>query len=164
MSQFKNRVSICNLVCVLLMLAIIVAQLLIPCWTVEKKGVVEEVSLGKYVWFVNDYRTLTNSFKDSFGKEFKADVIAFPHLYMVLVFGFGLVFCIKDHNKKIPSLFCTAFGFMNIYYYLTNQILAATPANVICIVGGAVVLLLSLLSIGGDLPKKLTAKKAAKAA
>ena len=164
MSQFKNRVSICNLVCILLMLAIVVAQLLIPCWVVEQKGVVEEVSLGEYVWFVNDYRSLTTSFKEAFGKDFKADVIAFPHLFMILVFAFGTVFCIKDHDKKVPSLFCTAFGFMNIYYYLTNQILASTPANVVCIAGGAVVLLISLFSIGGDLPKKLAAKKAEKAA
>jgi len=161
MSQFKNRVSICNLVCVLLMLAIVVAQLLIPCWTVEQKGVVEEVSLGEYVWFVNDYKTLTNTFKDTYGKDFKADVIAFPHLFMILVFAFGAIFCIKDHNKKFPSLFCTAFGFMNIYYYLTVQILAGTPANVVCIAGGAVVLLISLVSIGGDLPKKLAGLKKA---
>jgi len=164
MSQFKNRVSICNLVCILLMLAVVVAQLLIPCWTVEKKEVVEEVSLGKYVWFANDYKALTNEFKATYGKDFKADVVAFPHLFMVLVCGFGLVFCLKDHDKKIPSLFCTAFGFMNCYYYLTNPVLSITSESWLFIVAGAIVLAISLVSIGGDLPKKLLALKAKKAA
>ena len=163
MSQFKNRVSLCNLVCVLLLLVIVAAQLLIPCWTVENKGVTEAVSVGEYVWFVKDYRSLTNDFKDVFGKDFKVDVVAYPHLYMLVVAGFALVFCLKNHSDKFPSLLALALGIMNVYYYLTNPLLAPTSFSWLFVVLGAIMIVIALLSVCGDIPKKLAAMKAEKA-
>ncbi len=163
MSHLKNRVTICNLICVVLLLALVAVQLFLPYWSYEKKDETVEVTLGEYVWFVKDHRTMTNDFKDVYGKDFKVDVVAYPHLYMILIAGFGVVFCILKYFSKVPILFGLADGIMAIYYFSTNAVLQSGATWYASLIPGALLILVALYSLLGDIPAKLAAKKAAKA-
>ena len=163
MSHLKNRVTICNIICVVLLLALVAIQLFLPYWTYEKSNEVTEVSLGEYVWLVKDHRTMTNDLKDVFGKDFKVDVVAYPHLYTLLVAGFGIVFCILKWFSKVPILFGLADGIMTIYYFSTNAVLQSGSTWYMSYIPAVLLVIVAGVSLLGDLPAKLAAKKAAKA-
>jgi len=163
MSHLKNRVTICNLICVVLLLALVAVQLFLPYWSYEKNDETVEVSLGEYVWFVKDHRTMTNDFKDVYGKDFKVDVVAYPHLYMLLIAGFGVVFCLLKYYSKVPILFGLVDGIMAVYYFSTNPVLQSGATWYMSLIVGIPLILLALFSLLGDMPAKLAAKKAAKA-
>ena len=164
MSQFANRVSICNLVCVFLLIAVIAAQLFLPGYSYVDKDETIDVTLGEYVWFPKDHKDLTKDFQKELGKNFKIDEVSYPHLYIVLVGCFGIVFLIKNHDKKLPSLFALAVGAMCCIYMLTTPAFQSYQSAWASIVLGALLLVLSLVSLLGDLVKKLFTKKPAEKA
>ena len=174
MSLLKNRVTLCNFICVALLLALVCVQLFMPFFTYESKDEAVEVSLGGYVWFPRDHRTLTSSFqhKTVFGTEFKIDEIAYPHLYMVILAGFGIVFCLLKYYSGVPVLFGLAVGIMSIYNFTTNRGLVVDPqyaervtsnqaACTVNVILGVLLVLLALYSLFGGLIAKLLTKKAA---
>lgn len=187
MSLVKNRISVCNYVCVILLLALVCVQLFVPFFTYTYKEEVQEVSLGDYIWFPNkaEHRALTNHFThkdmfgakeviEEFGEKYKIDEIAFPHLYMLLLAGFGIVFCLLKNRSFVPSIFGLAAGVIAISNFTSNRglVVAKQYADrvtsnqmvcTICIVLGAVLIANSLFSVFGGLIAKLFTKKPAKA-
>ena len=183
MSLVKNRISICNYVCVILLLALICVQLFVPFYTYVVKDETFEVSMGDYVWFPNesDNRKLTSLFthKDMFGAEevveefgekFKIDEIAYPHLYMLLLAGFGVVFCLLKNYSFVPSLFGLAAGVIAVVNFTSNraiavaeqyadQVISNQTVCTICIVLGVVLIVNALFSAFGGLLAKLFTKK-----
>ena len=187
MSLVKNRISICNYVCVILLLALVCVQLFVPFYTFMVKDEAVEVSLGDYIWFPNETnnRKLTSHFthKDMFGSEevieefgekFKIDEVAYPHLYMLLLAGFGVVFCLLKNHSFVPSLFGLAAGVIAIVNFTSNRglvvaaqyadrVVSSQMACTINIVLGALLVVTSLFSVFGGLIAKLFTKKPAKA-
>lgn len=159
--MLNNRVSICNLICVVLLLAVIAAQLFMPGYSYVDKDETVDVTLGEYVWFPKDHRDLTKDFQKEFGKNFKIDEVSYPHLYIVLVACFGIVFLIKSHGNKFMSLFAVAVGAMCCIYMLTVPAFQIYESAWASIVLGALLLVFSLTSLLGDLVAKLFKKKAA---
>ena len=176
MSLVKNRVSICNYVCVILLLALVCVQLFMPFYTYVSKDVETEVSLGGYVWFPNEHRTLTSAFqnKNVFGTEYKIDEIAYPHLYMLLLAGFGIVFCLLKNYSFVPILFGLAAGVLAVSNFTSNRGMVVDPqyaerivsnqtACMVNVILGVLLVLLALYSLFGGLIVKLLTKKAVKA-
>ena len=183
MSLVKNRVSICNYVCVILLIALIGVQLFVPFYTYTYKEEVLDVSLGDYIWFPNktENKALTTIFTskdvfgskeviESFGEKFKIDEFAFPHLYMLLLAGFGVVFCLLKNYSAVPSLFGLAAGVIAIVNFSSNRglvmadkyadkVVANQMVCTICIVLGAVLAVNALFSVFGGLIAKLFTKK-----
>ena len=187
MSLVKNRVSICNFVCVVLLIALVCVQLFVPFYSYAVKEEATEVSIGEYVWFPNETNTkaLTSLFShkdmfgdkaviESFGEKFKIDEIAYPHLYMLILAGFGIVFCLLKNHSFVPSLFGLAAGVLAISNFTSNRAIviaekyealvsSSQMACTINIILGVLLIALSLFSMFGGLIAKLFAKKPAKA-
>ena len=187
MSLVKNRVSVCNYVCVILLLALICVQLFVPFYSFVVKDETVEVSLGDYVWFPNDSdnRKLTSHFThkdmygaeeviEEFGEKFKIDEVALPHLYMLILAGFGVVFCLLKNHSFVPSIFGLAAGVISVVNFTSNRglVVAEQYADrvetsqmvcIVCIVLGALLVVNSLFSVFGGLIAKLFTKKPAKA-
>jgi len=188
MSLVKNRVSISNYVCVILLLALVCVQLFMPFYTYVNKEETVEVSLGEYVWFPNEHKALTSHFqhKDVFGAanneqkkdpsfvEFKIDEIAYPHLYMLLLAGFGIVFCLLKNHSFVPILFGLSAGIIAIVNFTSNRGIVVDPqyaarvtsnssACTVNVILGVVLVVLALFSLFGGLIAKLFTKKPAKA-
>ena len=93
MSLVKNRMSICNLVCVILLLAIVIIQLFVPYYTYtntikidgKKTDVISQASYGQITWFPKEdaYEGLADHFKsnDMFGKIEKAYADRIEYVY-----------------------------------------------------------------------------------
>ncbi len=187
MSLVKNRISICNYICVVLLIAMVCVQLFMPFYSYTYKEEAQNVSLGDYIWFPNkaEHKALTTIFTskdvfgskdviESFGEKFKIDEFAFPHLYMLILAGFGIVFCLLKNHSFVPSLFGLAAGVIAISNFTSNRglimadqyaekVVANQTVCTICIVLGAVLVVNSLFSVFGGLIAKLFAKKPAKA-
>ena len=185
MTLVKNRISICNYACVILLIALICVQLFVPFYSYTYKEEAMDVSLGDYIWFPNktENKALTTIFTskdvfgdkdviESFGEKFKIDEIAFPHLYMLLLAGFGIVFCLLKNYSFVPSLFGLAAGIISIVNFSSNRglvmadlyaekVVANQMVCTICIVLGAVLVVNALFSMFGGLIAKLLAKKSA---
>lgn len=175
MSLLKNRISICNYVCVILLLALVCVQLFFPFFTYFAKDETTEVSLGGYIWFPNDHRNLTSNFQNKamFGSDFKIDEIAYPHLYMLILAGFGIVFCLLKNHSFVPNLFGLAAGIMAIQNFTTNRglnisaayadlVISNQTACVINVILGVLLVIVALFCVFGGLVQKLIAKKSAK--
>ena len=184
MTLVKNRVSICNYVCIILLLALVCVQLFAPFYSFVVKDETKEVSMGDYVWFPNetDNKKLTSHFThkdmfgsdeaiESFGAKFKIDEIAYPHLYMLILAGFGLVFCLLKNYSFVPSLFGFAAGVIAVVNFTSNRaiVVAEQYADrvstdpLICtinVVLGVLMIVNALFSMFGGLIAKLLAKKA----
>ena len=127
MSFLKKSVSLGNYICVFLLVALVCVQLFMPFYTYVNKNVEEVASLGEYVWFPGtpENKALTNHFtnKAVFGKDFKIDAVAYPHLYMLILAGFGIVFCLMKNRSFVPSLFGLAAGIIAVVNFTSNAAL-----------------------------------------
>ena len=161
MSFMKKSVSIGNYICVILLLALVCVQLFMPFYTHTYKSEELEVSLGEYVWFpqTTENKALTNHFtnKEMFGKDFKIDEVAYPHLYMLILAGFGMVFCLLKNRSFIPSLFGLSAGIIAIVNFSSNaalvlgeqyaeRVVSNPTACLINIILGALLVLVSLVA------------------
>lgn len=151
MSLVKKRMPICNFVCVILLVAIVVIQLCVPFYTyydtvkIEGKNteVISQATYGGFVWFPKEdaYEGLANHFKakdmfgsvDKFGneyargKKFNLDEMAYPHLYTVILTGFSLVFFLMKRKSFVPSALSMAAGIITIKAFLTNRTIVLGP-------------------------------------
>lgn len=184
MTLVKNRVSICNYICVILLLALVCVQLFMPFYSFVVKDETKEVSMGDYVWFPNeaDNKKLTSAFThkdmfgdkaviESFGAKFKIDEVAYPHLYMLILAGFGVVFCLLKNYSFVPSLFGLAAGVIAVVNFTSNRAIVIAEQYqqmvntdpLVCtinIVLGVILIVNALFSTFGGLIVKLAAKKA----
>ena len=156
--MLNNRISICNLICVILLLAVIAAQLFMPGYSYTTKKETVDVTLGEYVWYPKDHKDLTKDFQKELGKDYKIDEVAYPHLYTVLVACFGIVFLIKSHDNKFMSLFSLAVGAMSCIYMLTVPAFQTYKSAWATLVLGALLLVISLTTLLGDQVAKLFKK------
>lgn len=157
----KRSVSIGNYICVILLIALVCVQLFMPFYTYTNKGAEEVTSLGDYIWFpqTTEHKVLTNHFtnKAMFGKDFKIDQIAYPHLYMLLLAGFGIVFCLLKNRSFIPSLFGLSAGILAVVNFSSNaalvlgdryieRVISNPAACLINIILGVLLVIVSLIA------------------
>ena len=157
MSLVKNRMSICNLVCVILLLAIVIIQLFVPYYTYtntikidgKKTDVISQASYGQITWFPKEdaYEGLADHFKsnDMFGKvnkygepygktqsgardKFNLSELTYPHLYTLILTGFSITFFLMKRKSFVPSALAIAAGIITAKAFLTNRVLVLDPA------------------------------------
>lgn len=155
MSLVKNRRSMCNLICVILLVAIIVIQLCVPFYKyygtikVNKKNTdaVLTASYGSVVWFPKEdgYKSLIDGFKkdDMFGSvnkygeeygkvnnrklKFNPDELGYPHFYTVVLTGFSLALFLLKRKSFVPSALSLAAGIITTKAFLTNRTIVLGP-------------------------------------
>ena len=157
MSLVKNRMPICNFVCIILLVAIICIQMIVPYYTYtdtvkidgKKTNVISQSSIGGVTWFPKEdaYEGLVDHFKsnDMFGKvnkygepygktqsgakeKFNLSEMTYPHLYTLILTGFSIVFFLLKRKSFVPSVLSVAAGIITAKAFLTNRILVLDPA------------------------------------
>lgn len=110
-----NLTRIFNVVCAVLMLALLICQL-VPFWSLEGR----EVSIGGYVWFVSDHGDLTAYFQEWLGNgDFDAGSIAGIDTIIIVACVIGLIFCLKNNEDIWPVIFPAVCGILGLYQYIT---------------------------------------------
>lgn len=110
-----KTVRICNLLCALLMLALVLCQFL-PFWSANG----DTASLQGYTWWPDDHKEVTNWFKSAVSPDFRANDVVIPTILM-LVFGcLGSVFCLLQTKSCWVGFLPLICGGAGIWGYLTN--------------------------------------------
>lgn len=106
---------LCNVICAVLMLALLLFQAL-PFWDIGT----QQISIQQYIGFPADYPELTSYFQAQLNPDFMVnDVVLMP--IIVLVIGLlGAVFCIWKCKKCWVFLFPMICGIAGMWGYLTN--------------------------------------------
>ena len=113
-----NMVRICNIVSLLLLVAILVCQFL-PFWTVGDK----QVSIQEYTWITWEQDDLTDSFEDTFGKDYMVKDLVLTPFAIVAGVILAAIFCLKNLKKSGAAFIPFIVGVIGIVGYLTVPIL-----------------------------------------
>lgn len=113
-----NAIRVCNIICLVLMLALLVCQFL-PFWTVGEK----QVSVQGYTWITWEHEDLTDSFVDTFGKDYMVkDMVLTPVVVLAGVI-IAAIFCIRKLKKPGVGILPFLVGVLSIWGYLSTPVL-----------------------------------------
>lgn len=118
MKNGAKLIRLCNIICVVLMLAMLVCQFL-PFWAIGEN----QVSIQEHTWFPWVNEDLTDLFLDTFGRDFMLkDIVLVP---FVMLFGcvLGAIFCLL--KQKVAGIATIPFfvGLIGIWGYLSKPAL-----------------------------------------
>lgn len=119
MSKYiSNRTSICNIVCAVLMVILLVLQFM-PFWTYGEEEAMTS-SIQGYIWFPTEKGDLENYLQAQTSPEFTInDILVMP--IVVLVAGaVGVVLCLIKPDNMLVSLLPAACGLVGIWGYLSK--------------------------------------------
>ena len=110
--------TIAKFIC-LLLVAVSIGLLFLPCWTMNDQG----VSIAEYIYRPSQYRSLTTSLRDTMGRKKLANVIALP-IFLLLAGCIALLAAgILRFKTKAPAVCCLCVGVLGSLVCLTNPIL-----------------------------------------
>lgn len=114
-----NRVSIVNIVCAMLMLALLVLQFT-PFWQYGAEG--ETASIGDYVWFPNK-NTQVDSYLKASIDGFTIDHVVTVAVMMLVLSAAGAVMCFIRPHMTVTPVVTVACGLEGMYAYLAKPAL-----------------------------------------
>lgn len=113
-----NVVRMCNIICLVLLLALLVCQFL-PFWTVGEK----QVSVQEYTWITWAHEDLTDSFIDTFGRDFMIkDMVLTPFIVLAGII-LAAIFCVSKVKKPGAAFLPFFVGVLVAWGYLSTPIL-----------------------------------------
>ena len=147
-SRTNNGLArICNYICVVLMLVILVFQFL-PFWHYSTEEESFATSIQTYIWFPGECRDLDDYLAEQTGNEDieAGQILGMPIL--VLVSGaVGIVLCLIKAKSAIVSLLPAICGISGIWGFLSTPAFQLGSNWVVSLVLCIAVLLVSLVSL-----------------
>ena len=133
--------KVINIVCAVLMLALIVLQFL-PFWTVGDNT----LSAQKFTWFCTHNTDVNKFFKAEFGDVYSLNTTILPTLGILVFGGLGVVFSLLKASKSINWLWAFLCGGLScVIGYLTTPTYQLGSNWIVHVIIGAVVTLLSIV-------------------
>ena len=150
-SRTNNGLArICNYICVVLMLVILVFQFL-PFWHYSTEEESFATSIQTYIWFPGECRDLDDYLAEQTGNEDieAGQILGMPIL--VLVSGaVGIVLCLIKAKSAIVSLLPAICGISGIWGFLSTpafQLGSNWVVSLVLCIAGLLVSLVSLLTL-----------------
>lgn len=162
----KNYKIICNLVCAVLMFALLVLQFLPGYWNCQKdkpdkNGVYqsESASLQGYMWTPSEFKLFDDYFEDLYGKQFELNhVVMMP--VATLAFGvLGIVLALAQRRKKLGSTFGILVGAIGAQGYLGHPIFQLNPIWVVHVALCVLMVVVGLVPVVVGIIEKWSAHK-----
>lgn len=127
-----NWTSVCNIICAVLMLALMVCQFVVPFWS-GAEG--ETASIQGFAWLCEEdqYDWLSDMMKDTYGREYRNEIWPMPFLCLLLSI-FGIIFCAIKSQNVLMSVFPLACGIVGAYGYLIKPMYQAGNLQVLHLV------------------------------
>lgn len=162
-NKFFTVTRICNLLCVILMLALLVMQFL-PYW-LDKDNL--EVSLAEYVWNPTDHKDMSKQFKanyQTFGVEYDINDLVTGPIILMATSVITAFLCTIHSGKSKYSWIPLVGAAVNAYGFATNMALQYNSIWVVHFALSLVVVVLALVAIIVPIIVKERAIRAADAA
>ena len=117
MKNKLNVTQLCNILCVVLMLALVACHFL-PFWTApNKEGVETTYSVWQYVGFPTDNKSVTKTFENAIPEFDINDMVLMPSAAILLA-AVAVVFVFKNSEEVWLALFPALVGALGIHAYL----------------------------------------------
>ncbi|MBR3873906.1 MAG: hypothetical protein IKJ26_07010 [Clostridia bacterium] len=120
---FHTRSGLLNLLCAILMIALLVCQFS-PFWQYGEPDSQTAVSINGYIWFPTDNAALTKQLQ-SIDPDHEVDgILAMPLLHLLLCVA-GIILCLFKPDTAAAPLFPLAAGLVGIWGYLAKPVFQA---------------------------------------
>ncbi len=118
MSKFvSNRTSVCNLICAVLMVFLLVLQFT-PFWSFGEDA--ETASIQGYVWFPTDHGSLEKYIEEATGSKHDINSILAMPILVLLLGAAGSLLCLIKHDQIWTAAFPVACGACGMWGYLSK--------------------------------------------
>lgn len=114
----KERIAECNIVCAILMLALLVSQFM-PFWQYADKDETVTVSIQEYVWMAYEHDDLPDSFKDALGEKVNLNQIVLMPIVCLVACAVGVVMCLRSIDGPVTAIASLIAGGFGVWGYLT---------------------------------------------
>lgn len=115
-----TQVSLCNIVCALMMLVLLILQFT-PFWQYGEEGA--SASIGAYVWFPTENAAVGTAIKEAVGDDFTIESIVGVAVLLLLLSAAGIAACLIKMNSPVVSALPVACGLVGLYSFLTKPAL-----------------------------------------
>jgi len=115
---FSNRTSVCNVICAVLLLILLVFQFT-PFWHYGEDASIA-TSINGYIWFPTENTQLENYLKEQLNSDFSVESILAMPIIVLLAGAIGFVLCLIKADNPIVSLLPAAAGAVGVWGYLTK--------------------------------------------
>lgn len=116
MRKNTTLTSICNIICAVLMLALIVCQFM-PFWSTASNG---DISIQEYTWLPHHNEDLEKDFKAQFGKDYGINDVVLMPIVALVIGALGVIFTVLWTKKCVIVVCPLLVGILATIYYLTN--------------------------------------------
>lgn len=117
----ENPVAVCNVVCAVLMLLLVVLQFL-PFWHYTANDAEAAASIQAYIWFPDDHKALESYLAEQIDGYSINSIVLMPILHLLLGVT-GLVLCLKMCSHPLVALFPTTVGGVGLWGFLSQAAL-----------------------------------------
>lgn len=143
MRKNTKLTRICNIICAVLMLTLIVCQF-IPFWTTTTG---DSISIQEYTWLPHHNKDLDTDFKANFGKEYGINDVVLMPIVVLVVGALGVIFTVM-FMKKCGIVICPLLvGGLTTFEYLTNPAFQMGAGWVLHLVLGIAILLGAIIPL-----------------
>ncbi len=117
---FSNRISVCNMICAVLMVILLVLQFC-PFWQFGENQE-SSASIQGYIWFPTEHGDLETYFEEATGSDYSINSILIPPILTLVLGAAGIVLCLIKSNQIWASIFPIACGAVGIWGYLGKAV------------------------------------------
>lgn len=149
--MFSNKTTACNLLCLLLMAALLVCQCT-PFWHFGEEGEEASASINGYVWFPYEHQDLEKYLKTVNEDHVSNDAAVMP-AFQLLFFGIFVILVIFKNEQSWISLLPVFSGALGVWGYLSKPIFQAGAVWPLHLVLCIAMLLMGIVTL---IPRKKT--------
>ena len=150
----KNYKSICNIVCSVLVLVLLVLQFLPGYWTAQKDKPEKDgsyktdvASLQGYMWVPSEYTVLEDYFDDLYGDDLVMNEAVMMPIITLVAGALLIVFSIFMSHKAWLALLPAIVGSFGVFGYLAFPIYQLNSLWIVHFILAVLILLVSVISL-----------------
>ena len=113
----KRTVKLCNILCAVLMLALILCHLM-PFWTLNGKS----LSLQEFIWFCTEHGDIS-SYLGGMDPQFSMNSFIVAPILIFVAAVLGTIFCVTKPNRIWTAVFPTTCGIVGTIAYIIDPAL-----------------------------------------
>ena len=117
---FSNRTSVCNVICAVLMVILLVLQFS-SFWQFGENQETS-VSIQGYIWFPSDHNDLVKYFEEATGTDHDINSILLPPILTLVLGAVGAVLCLIKADQIWTPAFPIVCGAVGAWGYLTKAV------------------------------------------
>ena len=141
----SKRISVCNLICAILMGVMLVLQF-VPFWSNGDGG----VSINSYIWLNYAHDDLTNSLAAAVGESFSVNQLIVAPIFQTITALIGIFVCLRWNDTALSAFLPVACGILGLWGYLSVPAMQMGNMWILHLLVSAAMLVIAVVSIAAS--------------